>query len=819
MNTRRKTRIPSETELVQLSGRGRKVTAVPIPQPDMTGTHKKGKHHPQISNHNNDSSETNRRVQVTNESSNIFGSNESLAHNETQRQQQDLLNVSSRSLETAFNRTEYETMYENQGDVRNDHNSSFANMPPDTIGSHNVQSSQQSEQAILRNSTVQTTQSITMPLVTAHSSKDPRFSTVTSQPFITTTIDRSQLSQSLYQGQLRNQGDPQIYSQAHIIPSTTATSANTIHAPTPYMNAASAPTLPPQTMSQQIHLPQARVTYQEPETTQAFSRDAWLSSLHPMDRIRLQDFASNGNHYGQSHHQNTTQLVTPQDRLNTSVVALPGSPQPIPYTTATNTAQIPNPSLTRNNEHSRDQNLPSQNAFHHRHQILYNAPPVTHYPPNQALFQNTALPPQQTQQNIPPPQTMQHAPQQGIQYAQNPNITPLTRTVGRQFLRNLEPPKFTGVRDAISAYDFLEYLEKYQIATGLSDPEIIYGIIPFALTGEAYSWFLTEQHISAFDDLDDFSARFRRHFQSYSYIQELEEELERRSQNHDEPLSRYISKILEYYRRLSRPIIDRDVIQRIIRKLNPTYAAYFRRALDYQNLQHFKEEAEIVDAQIARIKNYRPPPRTSSENNYTRSHEYQKANRYSPNHMVSHQNSSGGNGYDYNTRHLQNETYRTRFQSQNASYGAPDHSVNTRNESPYRPYNYTQRTENDYRRTPTRDFSPGTRHDFREERKVNFSYEPAGSPVQNNNHPRQSRLEAHHSYNERQSSRERERRPDTPASSNQRQNRSPTPFRNDRSSSRDRNNIKCFNCGDNHYASECPKKNSGNDQNPSQRRQ
>ncbi len=823
MNTRNVNRSNSSNEFFQLDNSGKRLIAVPASSQIMSQSNKKGKKHPQSVNTDNtgEAPETDRAMQhETGSPPNVTTS---------ERNMNSILDESSQSHDNGFNRTlSNESLHHNMAgtnitapEINNaqhpNNQGNFTNWP-ESIS----MSIMQPYSHVASN---HTERSFAPPPATAHSSKDPRFSSHPPYPSYPQSNG----------GRILNANASQ-FSGA---PLPTPANSTFFHPSQPQGqtqnqignvgNAMNSLTM----SSQQTSSHNSQTAMSEDELRNAF--EAWLIALHPENRKQALGFAN----LAQIHErrdqnnppplsQNNAPYAFPQgnhDAHNTSTTAVYGSPLPISQVAQTSMHQN---HTSENASQLHNAQIPARTQaeniwqFHEYTRHFFQQPQPQQ--PNQNMQSHTHGHSRQQQQarTSQPHNHFQNAyhQQQMHAFLQAPlraqaqpafhHTTPVNRTAGRQFLRNLEPPQFSGNNDTLSPYDFLEYLEKYQIATGLTDSEIIYGIIPFALTGDAYSWFLTEQHVSSFSDLDEFSARFRRNFQSYSYMQELEEELERRTQDEDESLTKYINKILEYYRRLSRQINDREVIQRIIRKLNPTYATHFRRASDFSSLYHFKEEAEIVDAQIARIKNYRPPITSISHGTafHAKTHSHLK---YTGGFMNKQGDSYRNHGRDFGTRDNTGENY---YESRPPSpyYHDPPRTRDFRERREQSPYN------NDTFRTRENSGDRSFINSHPQERKVSFTNDRSSSPHSNGNiHTRTSR---HDDYDRNRSRPPSQDRSSSHSQTEQRSARSPTPYRNDRSTSRERNpNIKCFTCGENHYASECKKQNQGNGQNLSQRRQ
>lgn len=400
--------------------------------------------------------------------------------------------------------------------------------------------------------------------------------------------------------------------------------------------------------------------------------------------------------------------------------------------------------------------------------------------------------------------------------AQYPSYPQTART--RQFLKNLEPPKFDGKLDASSAYEFLQNLNKYKLGMQIPETDILTGVIPYALTGDAYSWYLTEQQLFPFQSYSDFVERFRRHFQSYNYLSDLRCELERRSQGENEPLTQFLSKILEYYRRLSKPINDHEVIGRIIRQLNPTYSTFFRNASNFISLYDFKQEAEAVDAQVARAENYRPPPTNKVEPDLN------------PPQSSSYRDRSFSR-YENDRNHYSRGNYDRRDRSYDRSYSRHDDYSRGRRDDSYSQRRYDRYSPhrprfNDYsrERSSSRPNRERSYRNFDQSRKP-YDHKRDDSYNSNsyeNDQKTQKKPEKRVDFSgERSQTKESSRsdyrdRSRTPTSSSNR-SRSSTPH----PSGEKRGQVECYKCGGPHLQRNCTetKTDSGNEKAPSQKRQ
>jgi len=114
--------------------------------------------------------------------------------------------------------------------------------------------------------------------------------------------------------------------------------------------------------------------------------------------------------------------------------------------------------------------------------------------------------------------------------------------------KDMEVPKYKGFNDPRTPYDFLLELDKFQTILAYSDDDMLYRVIPMALHGEAYTWFRSE--LIPFTSFHEFKLRLRKEYQPVGYIEDLNREIDKRTQGPNEPLTSYIRVMRDYYERL-----------------------------------------------------------------------------------------------------------------------------------------------------------------------------------------------------------------------------------------------------------------------------
>ncbi|ODM88297.1 Transposon Ty3-I Gag-Pol polyprotein [Orchesella cincta] len=167
-------------------------------------------------------------------------------------------------------------------------------------------------------------------------------------------------------------------------------------------------------------------------------------------------------------------------------------------------------------------------------------------------------------------------------------------------------PIYSGAQEAKTPFDFLKELEAYKSVVNCNTKEMFSQVLPVALKGEAYSWF-----VFARDDIiswGDFVTKFRNEFQPVGYYEELKKELGERTQGTREPLTHYIRIILEFYERLEGDYSEKEIVERIINQMHPQYRFLITRSGQVHfSIQELLKEAQIAQESIYRDRQYKEP--------------------------------------------------------------------------------------------------------------------------------------------------------------------------------------------------------------------
>lgn len=177
----------------------------------------------------------------------------------------------------------------------------------------------------------------------------------------------------------------------------------------------------------------------------------------------------------------------------------------------------------------------------------------------------------------------------------------------RHHLKTVEVPKYSGSAENKTPFDFIVELEKYKTISRSDENYMLQEIVPAALEGSAYHWYRHEITLSPFESWVDFKNRFRREFQALGYLEELNRELEARTQGPSESLTVFIRVILDYYERLGRPSTEEEKVNRIMRQMHPEYLQVLQGKV-IRTIRDLKEAAFQAQDIIKAYRMYRPPP-------------------------------------------------------------------------------------------------------------------------------------------------------------------------------------------------------------------
>lgn len=181
-----------------------------------------------------------------------------------------------------------------------------------------------------------------------------------------------------------------------------------------------------------------------------------------------------------------------------------------------------------------------------------------------------------------------------------------------QFLPQLQPhifpplpmPKYIGRNDHRSPSDFLVELERYAISLNCTPDSLLPTRMSLILEGEAARWWSLYNNITTWQEFQDL---FLAEFASLSYKTRLLRDLDRRTQDPEEPLSSYVQTIAEYYRRLGGNFTEQEKVQRVLTQMHPEYRTYTY-GRTFESLRELSAEALRIQDAVLQSRLYVRPP-------------------------------------------------------------------------------------------------------------------------------------------------------------------------------------------------------------------
>lgn len=129
---------------------------------------------------------------------------------------------------------------------------------------------------------------------------------------------------------------------------------------------------------------------------------------------------------------------------------------------------------------------------------------------------------------------------------------------------------FTGSSSEESVISFLEKVESLRVARGVSKNDL-FRAAGDLFKAQAWTWFNTNR--TRFTDWDDLVLKLRQDFLPYNYDEDLLEEINHRTQGHDEKSTLYICAMEGLFNRLSKKPDEQTIVNRIRRNLLPQYVS------------------------------------------------------------------------------------------------------------------------------------------------------------------------------------------------------------------------------------------------------
>lgn len=160
--------------------------------------------------------------------------------------------------------------------------------------------------------------------------------------------------------------------------------------------------------------------------------------------------------------------------------------------------------------------------------------------------------------------------------------------------------RFDGNRDPVSFIERLnELAESYDVL-----PELMLKALPELLTGEALFWYRNNKPFWA--TYDDFLESFEEQYLPPDYRQNLEDEINRRTQGENEPVRKFVVALATLIRRRGN-FSQIQLLNRLYSNLRPEYKLTIRRD-SFQSVSQLISLAEGYESYVREMKSYRPPP-------------------------------------------------------------------------------------------------------------------------------------------------------------------------------------------------------------------
>lgn len=164
---------------------------------------------------------------------------------------------------------------------------------------------------------------------------------------------------------------------------------------------------------------------------------------------------------------------------------------------------------------------------------------------------------------------------------------------------------FTGSDHNESVNSFLEKIESLREARNISKDELFHSACDL-FKGSAWTWFLSNKHrVNSWDELVQ---KLKQDFLPYFYDEDLEREINSRTQGSNERVALYISAMEALFNRLSKKPDELVIVNKIRRNLLPFYISNLalhepKTIVELSDLCRKLEESHLWSER------YKPPPR------------------------------------------------------------------------------------------------------------------------------------------------------------------------------------------------------------------
>lgn len=143
--------------------------------------------------------------------------------------------------------------------------------------------------------------------------------------------------------------------------------------------------------------------------------------------------------------------------------------------------------------------------------------------------------------------------------------------------------RFTGVKGLISVNAFLEQVEEYRVARGVSEDELFSSVIDL-LEGRAKSWYRSVR--LTISSWSDFVRELKNEFLADDFQTDFLEEIRKSYQGEFEPIGEFFARVTNMFNRLPRQISEEEKVNITRRILEPYY-------IDKLSLSEYRTISEL----------------------------------------------------------------------------------------------------------------------------------------------------------------------------------------------------------------------------------
>lgn len=168
--------------------------------------------------------------------------------------------------------------------------------------------------------------------------------------------------------------------------------------------------------------------------------------------------------------------------------------------------------------------------------------------------------------------------------------------------------QFSGLDSKVSAMSFLEQVEDLCISRNVKKADLFRSARDL-FTGSALLWYRNVR--DEVNNWEELVVLLKRDFLPFDYEYDLLTEIRNRTQGVQENVTTFIIAIEALFKRLGTPRSQYEIVQQVIRNLNPYFADHVA-TLEIDSLQELRAACRRVQELKFRIEHYKPPPHWST---------------------------------------------------------------------------------------------------------------------------------------------------------------------------------------------------------------